>query len=205
MKTLTFASQKGGSGKTTLAMNVTICAIQDGLRVAVIDQDPQGSLAHWFESREAEDPTLMEVGPGQMQAAIDALSGHGFDLVVVDTAGSFTDQIRDAIAAADLTIITAQPTAMDLRALAPTVDAVKAYRGAGVFVVTRGRGKGRTEQASDGLANYGLPVAPVGTSNLVAYQDAVLDGLGVLEHEPTGRAADEIRALWQYLRSTLHI
>ena len=86
MKTILIAAQKGGSGKTTLARNLSVAAVQDGRNVLCLDLDPQGSLRGWWESREAEAPFMLDRDPlPDILRASLAAAQKRFDLCIIDT------------------------------------------------------------------------------------------------------------------------
>src|SRR6185312_16747486 len=94
MKVVAVASQKGGSGKTTLAGHIAVQAERAGAGpVALIDTDPQGSLAQWWNAREAPTPHFAQVGVLELDEALDHLEKAGMKLVVIDTPPAITGSI----------------------------------------------------------------------------------------------------------------
>src|SRR3712207_4168765 len=86
MKVVAVVSQKGGAGKTTLAVHLATCAYLNGHRVALVDLDPQATARRWGEKREAEGPEVVSDHPSRLKPLLEAAKGNGADLVVVDTA-----------------------------------------------------------------------------------------------------------------------
>src|SRR6266487_2069519 len=118
MDILTIASQKGGAGKTTLAAHLAVEAERCGAGpVAVVDTDPQGSLAAWWNQRVADTPLFAAVEVAQLADHMVALQRQRVNLVVIDTPPALLDVIRAAIAVADLVLIPARPSPHDLRAV----------------------------------------------------------------------------------------
>jgi chromosome partitioning protein len=118
MRILTIASQKGGAGKTTLVAHLAVEAERTGAGpVAVVDTDPQGSLAAWWNSREASTPLFAAVAIARLPDHLRTLDRRQVQLVVIDTPPALTDVIRAAIAGADLVLIPARPSPHDLRAV----------------------------------------------------------------------------------------
>lgn len=206
MKTLSVLSRKGGAGKTTVALHLAVAARR---RTVIMDADPQRSAADWWRSREAATPELVEGGVGQIAAIQEAAAADGVELMVVDTRPSAEDDALEAAKAADLVLIVLKPTILDLRAVAATVDTVKAAGASAVFVINQapagrnGAEASIVQEAIDALAGYGLPVCPVVLHNRASYHAALIDGRAVIEAEPSGKAAQEIDALWAFVEMRL--
>lgn len=205
-KILAIVAQKGGTGKTTLAVNLATLAARDGLRVALIDCDPQASAASWWRTREAEDITLIERPASDLPMIRDAARSDGFDLLIVDTRPSVEAETMQAIQAATACIIPTRPGILDLRAVALTADLVKSAKASGCIVLNqcpppRGVGEGTlTAEARTVASSLGLPVAPLAISMRAALSYALNDGRAVCEYEPGEKADLETRALWRYLK-----
>jgi chromosome partitioning protein len=127
MRILTIASHKGGAGETTLAAHLAVEAERIGAGpVAVVDTDPQGSLAAWWNSREAQTPLFASVDIARLPNHLRTLQRRQVALVVIDTPPALTDTIRAAIAVADLVVIPARPSPHDLRAVGVIVEMAEA-------------------------------------------------------------------------------
>jgi chromosome partitioning protein len=111
MRILTLASQKGGTGKTTLAAHLAVEAERSKAGpVAVIDTDPQGSLAAWWNTREAATPLFAAVNIAQLTEHVQRLRQQGIKLVIIDTPPQTLDTINNANAVADFVLIPARPS-----------------------------------------------------------------------------------------------
>lgn len=206
MRTLTLTVQKGGSGKTTLAASLAVAAAQAGEKVIALDLDPQGSLAAWGEMREAEQPTIDRLPPDQvptLPAILKALEKQGFTLAILDTPGVSNTGGNMAMTAADFCLIPARPSRLDLQATLPTIETLmrlerKDRFGFVLNQAPAGR-SARTLEAARGLAMFGILAEPVITQR-ADHQDALASGLGVTEYAPDGKAAEEIRALWDWIK-----
>jgi chromosome partitioning protein len=204
MRTLTLVTQKGGTGKTTLAASLAVTAAESGERVIALDLDPQGSLAAWGEMREAEAPAIDRLGAdqlGDLPAILEALKKQGFTLAVLDTAGVASTGGNLAMQAADLALIPARPSRLDLQATLPTIETLLrlGMRDRFAFVLNQcppGRNSRATE-AANGLAMFGVLAKPTLTQR-ADHQDALAAGRGVTEFARSGKAAEEMRALWAW-------
>jgi chromosome partitioning protein len=201
MKIIAFLTQKGGTGKTTLAASVGVAAQEAGERVFLIDLDPQGSLASWGDRRDAEAPAVDKISPDKLSAALVGLEKAGYTLAIIDTQGVDTAATAAAMRSADLSLIPARPSALDIEAARPTMGSLSRLNRAFAFVLNQipaGRSS-RIQDASRALALLGV-LAPANIVQRNDHQDAIAYGLGVTEHDPHGKAAEEIRQLWQWIK-----
>src|SRR5690348_5616879 len=123
MYTIVAASQKGGSGKTTLSGHLAVEAARAGAgEIALIDTDPQGSLAHWWNARQAPTPHFVKAGLPDLEQALAELDRSGIKIAVIDTPPAITQSISRVVAYADLVLVPTRPSPHDLRAVGATVD-----------------------------------------------------------------------------------
>jgi chromosome partitioning protein len=199
MRVISFVTQKGGAGKTTLTINCAVAAEKAGSKALILDLDPQGSAEGWFQDREAETPQLVKIGSWALPEAIAKARTAGFDYVMIDTPGRDEPSVTAAVRAADFCVIPCRPTPVDMKATPPTVAAVKRLQKAAIFVLTQTPPRGeRVREADVGLAMLGI-VCPVRIVARTAYQDAHGAGLSVLEFDPEGKASAEITQLWSWM------
>jgi chromosome partitioning protein len=203
MKVISFVTQKGGSGKTTLAVNCAVVAASGRSRRAVIfDMDPQASAENWFQVRQASEPQLIRVSASELPKAIDLAAKH-FDFVFIDTPGRDEPAQALAIGKSDFCIIPCRPSPTDLQATPATVATIKRLGKPFAFVLTQTPARSfRISEAAAALAKLG-DVCPVPVVTRNAYQDAQGLGLGVVEFEPKGKAAEETKLLWQWIQRKL--
>ncbi len=135
-KIIAFASQKGGVGKTTLAGHLAVEAERQGAGpVALLDTDPQGSLAAWWNVRAAETPVFVRGELANLKSQLAQLATAGINLVLIDTPPAITENIAAVVRQADLVIIPTRPSPHDLRAVGATVDLVEGTGKPMLFVV----------------------------------------------------------------------
>lgn len=201
MHVITFAAQKGGVGKTTLAVNLAVAAQSAGMKTALFDLDPQESATAWSERRVAELPHVEPISARRLDQAIDAAASGGFDLVIIDTPPAAGAEAAAAAQRADLVLIPCRPSLIDLDAIKRTAQLITSTGKTG-FVVLNAAPPTATTLLDDArtLAEAtGLKVARAVVRERSAYRAAWPYGLGVTEHEPNGKAAQEIRSLRQFL------
>jgi chromosome partitioning protein len=209
MKIIAVVAQKGGTGKSTVTANLAVAAQLEGRKTLIADADPQGSLVEWARTREAKTPLVVPVKASALHPTRYAVERSGLDMMFIDTRCSALDDSLEAAKVAHLTLIVVRPTAIDLRAIAQTVEDLKPLGRPTVFVLNQapsqrvGREPLIVAEAIDLLIGYGLPIAPVGLRNRQIYQSAFASGLGVQEADPLSRAAEEIDALWSYVNARL--
>lgn len=204
MRVIVFASQKGGSGKTTLSGHVAVEAERQGAGpVALIDTDPQGSLAKWWNVRKDPQPAFIQSVFSNLFEDLDRARDEGIRLVVIDTPPAVTRAISEVVAFADLVVAPTRPSPHDLRAVGPTVDIVEQRGKQLVFVVNAATPKARiTAEAAIALSQHGT-VAPTTVHHRVDFAASMIDGRTVMEIDPLCRSALEIAELWRYLEGRL--
>ncbi len=201
MKIWSLTTQKGGAGKSTLAVNLAVAGERAGEKVLLIDMDEQASAAHWWESREGENPFLIQIKSKDLPEALKKAKDKGFSLVIIDTAGRDTMQNNPAILNASFCLVPCQPSLADMRAAQPTIQTLKQAQKNFAFILTRCPSVGQDgEKARKGLAAQGLVCLPV-THERKAYKLAYASGEGVMEFEPVGKATDEIKAIFKWIKN----
>lgn len=212
MRTVAFLTQKGGTGKTTLAASLAEVAASAGERVIALDLDPQGSLMRWGERRAAAnarnqiivEPLERERMP-QLGKILEGLADVGFTLAVFDTAGADTAAVRLVANAVDLCLLPARPTCLDVEATAATFRTVFLAKRKAAFILNQcppTYRSSRATEAAKGLIRLGVLAEPMLTARM-DFQDAVAAGLGVTEYAQGGRAAEEMATLWRWVRGQL--
>lgn len=204
MRKIAFLAQKGGSGKTTLAVHTAVAAAEAGETVVVIDTDPQKSATVWSNARVQETPIVATAAVTDLGRVIEAANQEHMTLAIVDTAPHAAPAATYIVRAVDLVVIPVRPTAFDVAAVGSAVDIVKAAGVRAVFVLSACPFRSpEIAETRTVLAEYGLPVAPTEIIDRRAFARAVATGRSVTEFESDGKAAIEIRAFWMWLREEL--
>ncbi len=204
MRVMAFASQKGGSGKTTLAGHVAVQAERAGAGpAAIIDTDPQGSLSDWWNSRKAETPVFAQTFISRLGEDIERMRDMGIELLIFDTPPAITATIEQVVRLCDLVVIPTRPSPHDLRAVGATVDLCEKLDKPLVFVLNGATQRARiTAEAAIALSQAGT-VAPVTIHHRTEFASSMIDGRTVMEISCNPRSVEEIEELWDYLADRL--
>jgi chromosome partitioning protein len=203
---ITIAQRKGGAGKTTLAAQLAVAWLRQGLRIALLDIDPQGSLAAWVDlrrSRLGAEAVGFEFAslPGWRAAQWIEDRARSADLVVIDNPPHAETEAQIAVRAAGLVLIPVQPSPLDLWATAATLKMARDERRRALVVLNRVPPRsGLTDEIAAGLAHAGASIAAARIGNRIALARAMALGLGVVESAGTALAATEINALAEEIR-----
>lgn len=199
MKTISILSQKGGAGKTTLAINLAGAAEAAGKQSVIIDLDPQASAKAWHDHRGKETPVVISAQPAMLGQVLKTAEEHGASFCIIDTAPHSETAALAAARAADLILIPCRPCYLDLKAISTTIDLVQIAKKPALLVLSaiRPGDKSLPDGAETALAQYGVPVANIRISQRAAFIHSLTAGQTVQEFEPEGAAAQEIRDLFK--------
>lgn len=207
MQVFTVASRKGGSSKTTLCVHLAGIADADGGCV-ILDADPQGSAAVWYELRESDRPLVIP-SVGNLSDILEAARDEKFAYAMIDCPPHNESSISSAMRAADLIIVPVRPSLFDLRAAEATFSMAAALDRRAVAVIT-GAPPGMTggeasivREARGYLEALGATVCAASIGQRAAFAHALLNGSSAAEYEPGGKAAREAYALWRELKANL--
>lgn len=196
MKVIALMSQKGGAGKTTLALHLAVAAQLQHQDTAIIDLDPQASATSWGDSREADTPVVVSAQAARLPQVLDAAQAEGAQLVFIDTAPHSESAALAAARAADLVLIPCRPAILDLRAIGTTIDLAKLANTPARVVLNAVPARGNlAHDAAEAIGTYGVAIAPHHLGQRAAFQHALTLGLTAQEYEPRGKAAEEVQAL----------
>ncbi len=209
MKVWSIVSQKGGSGKTTLALHLAIAAAK-GRKVLVIDLDPQQSAERWHAIRQrttgSKDDPSIAAGPHQkLGDMLKTARKLGAELVLIDTPPKLDKAIIPSLAAATMVLVPLKSSILDLQALEDCADLVNLAKARSKTVVILNAvptGRNRETAIKESLrtaSGLKLEAVPERLSELPAFSQGLKSGRGVTETEKNGTAAKEITALYQAL------
>ena len=205
MKTIALIAQKGGTGKTTMALCLAVAAEQDGLSTLIVDLDPQATACNWGDRRQSESPLVIDAQPARMPQALERARSGGINLVVIDTPARSEQAALAAAELADLILIPCRPQRFDLETIGNTRKLIAMAGTKPVLVVLNAipaRGD-RQQQARQAVEAMELSVCPIALGNRAAFGDAGILGQTALEFEPSGKAAEESRQLYKYISRLL--
>lgn len=206
MKTLAILSRKGGTGKTTLAVNLSVAAARAGHSTVLVDLDPQASAAKWNDNREEDAPVVVATPASRLPEVLKKAEAAGATLVILDTAPHTETAALDAASMAEMALIPCKPALIDLQAITSTINVIRLANVPAriVFNAVPSRGD-RADQARHAVEVFDVPCAPCVVGDRVAFMDAYNASLTVQEYEPRGKASHEINNLYAYISSEMGV
>ena len=234
MKTLAILSRKGGTGKTTLAVNLSVAAERAGHSTVLVDLDPQASAAKWNDNREvrksallqqsgkrssfpsafaketadflSDAPVVVAAPASRLSEVLKKAESAGATLVILDTAPHTETAALDAASVAEMVLIPCKPALIDLQAITSTINVIRLANVPAriVFNAVPSRGD-RVDQARIAVEVFDVPCAPCAVGDRVAFLDSYNAGLTVTEYEPRGKASHEINDLYAYISSEMGV
>jgi len=198
VKTIAIISSKGGTGKSTIAVNLLVAAHLSGQRCQVIDLDQQGSATEWADKRSSETLEVVETNPKRLSKILDRARETGIELAILETPGQTT---ADFFEVADLVIIPTSPSGFDVNAIAITLTMAANSPAKYGVIFNRIRPQSNAEKLEGELRAEGVTVGP----SLCLRKDFEIsaEGRGVLEINPKGAAAKEIGELYEWAMGEL--
>jgi len=205
MKTIAFIAQKGGTGKTTLALSLAVAAQEAGQVAVIIDLDPQATACNWGDRRKLEAPVIVDAQPARLVRALEKAEESGVDLALIDTPARSEQSALAAAKAADLVVIPCRPQIYDLETLPNSREIVNLAGKKPSLILLNAvpPWPGRQEEALEAAKTFEMPVCPKMLGHRAAFGDAAALGRSVLEYDSTGKAAEEVREVYKYIMRQL--
>ena len=205
MKVLSIVSQKGGTGKTTLATHLSVEAERHGQTTALIDLDPQASAAKWGDHRQAESPAVVATPASRLKHWLEIAKNNGATFAIIDTPPNTEASILEIAKVSSLVLIPCQPSLADVDAIQTTVTLVKISEKPASVVLSRVPANTDLDlHARKAIrTHYEVAVAPCQIGNRVGFIHAYNSGATVGELEPSSKSAAEIHTLYAYLEKQM--
>ncbi len=201
MQTIAIISQKGGAGKSTLAIHLAVEAAKQDKNIAIIDLDPQASAAKWGDRRKEELPVVISAHASRLPQQMELVRENGGALLYLDTAPHSDSAALSAARASDLVIVPCLPNIFDIEAAMSTIELLRATS-TPFFVVLNevgAVGSAEADEAEAALKEQAVPVCPARLAKRVAFARSLAFGQVASEFEPDGKAAVEIEHLHRFV------
>jgi chromosome partitioning protein len=200
MYTIAVVAEKGGVGKTTVALNLACAAVKKGRIAAVLDVDPQSTASKWTDRRTDEYPWVVPTHAARLGAAIEQARTQGVNFVVIDTPPHSGSDAAEAARHADLVLVPVEPHVFTLETLPKLGDLLKlAGNAPALFLVSKAATQGSEgTNAADYIKAQGFSVCPVVMHLRAAHRHATNLGQVAAEYAPDSKAAQEVLRLYTY-------
>jgi chromosome partitioning protein len=209
MKIIAIVAQKGGVGKTHLAIHLATLAELVGLPTVLIDLDPQASATAWKDGRAAETPIVLPIPHTRLPKALEEAEAGGAKLVVIDTAPHVETPALAAIRAADLVLIPCKPGMLDIHGISATAQLIEATQkndyAYAVLNFMPVRAPNVLAEVKESVSGFGLQIAPVVLHARTDFQKSLIAGLTAGEFEPDSKAGAEVAELLRWVCKLLSI
>ena len=209
MFTISLLGQKGGTGKTTISVGLSVAAALAGHPVAIIDLDPQATATKWKGRRSEDSPAVVPARAGHLQTTLATAEASGVEFAIIDSAGRSDDSALAAARAADLVLIPTRTSIVELETLPQVNDLLRLARTKFATVILNGI---HPSAGASGIADttemlqklYGLSTCPVHLCQRVAYAEAMVTGSTPQERDPEGKAGQELNDLFRFVREAVN-
>ena len=203
MFTISLIGQKGGTGKTTVALGLAVAACRAGKVVAVVDLDPQATAANWKDRRGEDGPAVVSAQASRLRQTLETAREGGAEFAIIDTAGRNDDSALNAARVSDLVLIPSRPNMVEIETLRAVSDLLRLAGNPRAFVLLNGIHPTATKQADEAREMvqqvFGLACAPVHLCHRSAYAEAPTTGKAPQELDPEGKAGIELERLFLFV------
>lgn len=199
MLTVALVSQKGGAGKTTIAVGLAVAHELAGGCAVVVDLDPQGSASVWSDLRDTDRPVAVSAHAPRLARVLDAAHAGGAELAIIDTAPHASDAALAAARASDLTLVPCRASVADLHAIRASLDICRVAGVQARVVLNAVPAQGPlARQAREAMTEHRAVVAPMALCQRVAHVHAFTKGMTAMEFAPRSKAAVELASLYEW-------
>jgi chromosome partitioning protein len=201
MDVVAVIAQKGGVGKTTLALSLAVAAQRTGKTAAVVDLDPQATACNWGDRRGQESPVIVSAQPARLSNVLKSAEEAGAKIVIIDTPPRAEQAAMAAAKAAHLILVPCRPAVFDLDTVSTTLELIKHAGGRSIAAILNGvpsRGN-KGEQAAEVIRGLGIPVCTTTCGHRAAFSDSGALGMTAQEYDPVGKAAQEIEQVYKFV------
>jgi chromosome partitioning protein len=203
MFTISLIGQKGGTGKTTVALGLAVAAARAGYATAIVDLDPQASAAKWKGRRADENPAVVPAQVPRLKQTMETARSGGVDFVFIDTAGRKDDSALSAARCSDLVLIPTRTSILEIETLPEVNDMLRLAGSPSAFVLLNcvhpsAGPRGITDTHGSIKDLFELNVCPVHICQRSAYAEAPTSGQSPQELDAEGKAADELKRLFEF-------
>lgn len=207
MYIISVVAEKGGVGKTTIALELSVLAVSDGYKVCVIDVDPQATASQWDDRRDAEFPWVISTHAVRIPTAVEQAKQASIDIVIIDTPPHSGTDVVHAMSQSDLVVLPVEPHLFSLETIAKQALVLAAAKNpVAVYVINKAPIQGSdAASAADYIQQNNFTVCPVYLHLRAAYRHAANVGQASTEYDPHGKAAHEAMQLYAYTKQLLHI
>jgi len=197
---ISLINQKGGAGKTTAAINIASCLAEENKRILLVDSDPQGSVTQWQSIAGKKEFEVMHLPRPIAKKDFKGITSQ-YDHIVIDPPPAIEDITRSVIEVSQLAVIPIAPSPLDIWSSSETVELVKELQKkypklvVRILVYRKISGTRLAREAREAMEAYNLDIFKTEISQRIAYVEAMISGLSVLQYEPKSKAADEFKSL----------